>query len=546
MVMFKEMLWSLFILVVPTAHAAHSHKGSQGLSCVNDFVNNVSCSWSGTPAAPNEDCWIFGVLTSWQSVNSNRKPIEITRGCKLKLSGSSPPGCSFVFENEEFAYFAKISFNVKCNGTLVEKLTDYELHRHVKMNPPGVPNVNRTANETWISWNPGRPRSDYIDAFDFQVQLKQETQMWKDARNLSTQQQHLKIPDCQEKVHCQVRVRVKTSKTNYNSTWSNWSPTTTWVGAATSQDEGWPLQHISLLVQGVMLSIGLLVVLLILLGLSFQTKRHLKVKPVPNPSRYFPTLQSVHGGNLKKWLNPLSASELFFTAQTRDPISKVEVYESWDVPASAAPSSSSTRALLHGSSYSTADSDTSGVFDNSSSSSCFSNMGYFMSNASSSLARTGPIPAYFTYKDDCHNFQLSLCPSFTAALTYESLKREPQSPDSGFSIGQEDEEDSKDENNMALEEILNDHQSSPLLILPLHLPSRACPPSSASPPPHPPSPSFGNQELDDEPEAPACGSFAAWPVAGFMSRSSSLPVEPCKTGYLTLNELQTTFSNKSI
>lgn len=33
----------------------------QGLSCVNDFVNNVSCTWHGSPVAPGVNCSISGV-----------------------------------------------------------------------------------------------------------------------------------------------------------------------------------------------------------------------------------------------------------------------------------------------------------------------------------------------------------------------------------------------------------------------------------------------------------------------------------------------------
>lgn len=237
----------------------------------------------------------------------------------------------------------------------------------------------------------------------------------------------------------------------------------------------------------------------------------------------------------------------------------MEVCESWDVVSSISPSSSSTSALLHLQGYHSADSDTSGIVDNfsSSSSSCFYNMGYFMSPSSSSSGRTDPSPAYFTYHDDFnninngHNLHISLCPSFTTSPVYETLKREPQSPDSGFGIGKEDEEEKKHEMGMHMEgeEVYDNPQSSSLLIVPLNLPSRTCLPSSAPPPPPPPcltQKSSESQQMMNVPVPAASGSYAAWPVAGSMCRSSSMPVEPCKTGYLTLKELQTTFSNKSI
>uniref|UniRef100_A0A3B4YCV2 Interleukin-2 receptor subunit beta-like n=1 Tax=Seriola lalandi dorsalis TaxID=1841481 RepID=A0A3B4YCV2_SERLL len=511
----RQNLHVLFRVSLPRGDP--DEQSSQGLSCVNDFVNNVSCTWNSTAAAPGLDCWIHGVKKIWKVESNRRVPELIGQSCKLRQQGASPPGCSFVFENQEFDFYDVMpNISVKCNGKLLEILTDYEPCEHIKLNPPGVPNVRSTANETWISWSPGSPLSDYIVTFDFQIQIKLEKQTWKVS---GYTHRHF----IQQSVGEIKRL------------------TCGWCGEYTVRSS---LAFVYQVFSRSMSDITAL-------SCCF---RRLKKKEVPNPSKYFPTLHPVHGGNLKKWLNPLSASESFFTAQPCDHISPVELCESWDVVPSTSPSTSSTCALLHSRSYPTAGSDTSGVVDNSSSSSsCFSNLGYFMSNASSGLARTDPGPAYFTYQDDFHNLHdnlhFSLCPSFTGLRVYESLKREPQSPDSGFGIGQEDEKGKEDEKGVRVEEGSDDRQSSPLLILPLHLSSWACPPSSPPPPPHPPSLTqirSDSQEVDDEPEAATGESYAAWPVAGSMCRSSSMPVEPCKTGYLTLKELQTTFSNKSI
>ncbi|XP_078125549.1 interleukin-2 receptor subunit beta [Sander vitreus] len=541
---------SYVLLVLVSVHTAQSHKGSQGLSCVNDFVNNVSCTWDSAPVASGVDCWIFGVKTTWISkiYGRLRETVLLSRSCKLKQHINSPPGCSFVFENEEFNIFAEMPYiRVECNGALVENITNYSPYNHIKMHPPGVPNVSCTANEIRISWSQGSRPSDFFTSFDFAVQIKDSKQTWNEARTLSTQEQELRIAAWKLQGHHKVRVRVKPTEPA-NSHWSNWSPTTSWV--TTSQEHEWLLCWTSLVIWGVMLSLGLIIVMLVVCA----CRGLLKWKPVPNPSKYFHTLHSVHGGNLKKWLNP---SESFFVAQPCDRISPVELCESWDVVPSTSPSSSSTSALLHFRSYPSASSATSGVLDHSSSSSsssCFSNMGYFMSASSGTSARTDPNPAYFTYHEvfcnlpKSHNLHVSHCPSFDTSPTYESLKRELQSPDSGFGIGKEDEEAKEDKMVVEGEEVSNDHHSPPLIILPLHLPSRMCPPPSAPPPPNTPSltliPSDSQQE--DVPVVASSGSYAAWPMADAMCRSSSMPVEPCKTGYLTLKELQTTFSNKSI
>ncbi|XP_062263735.1 interleukin-2 receptor subunit beta isoform X2 [Platichthys flesus] len=552
-IVIMEVLWPLIVLF--SAGAAHSHKESptQGLSCVNDFVRNVSCTWSGSPVAPGVDCWIHGTRKVWFFENQQRGSRIIIQSCKLEAHESSPPGCMFAFENQDFNRFEFNNINLECDGKSLENLTKFEPHKHIKMNPPGVPAVNSTAKETFISWSPGSPLSSFFIAFNFQVQIKLKQQMWKEASHLSTQERQLKIPGRQPEGHYQVRVRVSPGG-EHSGHWSNWSPTTSWT---ITHEQDWQL-----IMWAVMLPVGFLVVVLVFY-LSCVHKGRLKVKPVPNPSNYFHSVHSVQGGNLKKWLNPLSASESFFMAQPGDHISPVEVCDGRDSVPPASPSSSSTIALLHIRGFPSVGSDTSKSVDDSSSSSCFSNMGYFMSSTSSSVARSDPNPIYFTYQDDFHNLHnesrlhLALCPSLTSSSAYEHLKREPQSPDSGFGIGQEDEEDKSDGTSTAAEgdEVSDDPPSSPPLILPLHPPSWLCLPSSALSPLHLPGLNqiCSDSQVEDEEEKEEeedeeeeYSNFAAWPVAGPVCRSSSMSAEPCKRGYLTIKELQTTFSNKSI
>lgn len=258
------------------------------------------------------------------------------------------------------------------------------------------------------------------------------------------------------------------------------------------------------------------------------------------------------------WLNPLAVSESFFTSLPDEHISSIVLCKSTDVllcssSSSSSFSGSSSSALRHLKGCHSAGSDTSGVADtstsSSSSSSHYSNMGYFLSSSSGCSTRTPPNPAYFAYKDDLqHLHHVRLCPSFTAAPAYEGLVSEPQSPDSGFDIQEEDEEFRVEERVANMEEAPDD-QTSPLLILPLRLPSWVSSPFSPLPKPEPPCLSQRSSADAQPEEAPVLaegGSYAAWPQAGSMCRSSSMPVETSKTGYLTLKELQTTFSNKSI
>lgn len=100
------------------------------------------------------------------------------------------------------------NISVECNGTTVDVIDRYKPVEHsqtrflllfkpvqvigqrlmvrlsvctcaVKVNPPGLPSVNRTVNYTWICWSPGSPQSVYIELLEFQVEVAQENQTWK-------------------------------------------------------------------------------------------------------------------------------------------------------------------------------------------------------------------------------------------------------------------------------------------------------------------------------------------------------------------------------
>lgn len=397
------------------------------------------------------------------------------------------------------------------------------------MHPPGTPNISSTINVTRISWDPGNPRSVLLKSFKFELQIKRIHQSWNEVPSKATIVPEMVIWQ-KQKGNFQVRIRVMPDGRN-GSHWSDWSPVTSWVaqdGEASTQKEALNTDQVSLfLFLTLAFSLGLLSVSVLVLYRCCIRKTLMKEKMVPNPYKYFCTLHSVHGGNLKKWLNPVCVSDSFFVSRLCEDISAVEVCESWDVVASSSPCS--TSALIHPFSQDNPHS--------SCSSSCFSNMGYFMSSNNSSSTRTRTSP-YFISHDNVQ-LQPSQCPTFTSLSIYDSLRREPQSPDSGFEIGSFEVHDV---------EVLDDNQSSPLL---LHLPLPAPSFKSALPPfPSDVDFTFDNQGLEEDPPMAASpavsGNLSAWPVAEPMCRASSLPVDTSKSGYLTLKELQTTFSNKSI
>ena len=200
----------------------------------------------------------------------------------------------------------------------------------------------------------------------------------------------------------------------------------------------------------------------------------------------------------------------------------------------------------------------SGESSGQSSSSCFSNIGYFLSNYPSNL-RVESCPVYFTYEEDpLHPLPW---PSLTRPDSYELLLRpgithtarpgcwkEPRSPDSGISEGSqipsEDEESVNDVGTVQF------NHPPPLFLPPLsrvaclmHHGETPAPPALSQapiPPGKPPPNPDGDSSLVHG------GSYNAWPVDCTLARCSSMTIRPCGGGYLTIKELQTTYSKKSI
>ncbi|KAM9745679.1 interleukin-2 receptor subunit beta [Menidia menidia] len=529
--------WSLSILsmlvVLLAGCSSHPHKGSPGLVCTNDFVNTVSCSWTGSWLGPAQDCWIFGEKEIW--IRRESKPI--TQSCRLEQLRDAPPGCSLVFEKKQFNGAEVMpDIRLQCNGTVVDRLKDFKPKNHIRMHPPGAPNVTSNENGTTISWNlQGNVSLYFKSKFVFEVQIKKSSQPWTEAMTFPSAKMELKFD---KKGRFTARVRVKPGERE-GCSWSSWSPTASWGTDGEERSGWWPM------VSGFAIGLCLILTVILTFYKCCKSRKLLKVRPIPNPSEYFHTLNSNHEGDLKKWLNPLSLSESSFTAQTCENISPVEVCGDWDVIPSPSPSAGSTKALLHPQNYPSSGSDTSGIVCSSSAFSTFSNVGYFISGSSGDPAYSHHVAEYFTYRDAFghlsrglgHNLSVD-CP-LVSCPDYESLKREPESPDSG--CGLFGEEEGKDyARGVDLKEKGLSDQTIPLFVFPQHLP---CP----SPPPAPahPQTSSGGQPAAVAGTA-VRGSSTAWLAASAMSRSSSMPVEPSETGYLTLKELQATFSNKSI
>ncbi|KAL4647816.1 interleukin-2 receptor subunit beta-like [Arapaima gigas] len=280
-----------------------------------------------------------------------------------------------------FGFLTSINLTVMCNGSIspIVSIPEYEAWQHIKMHPPGSPKIDSSN----ITWSHGEPVSTFI-SYSFQLQYKRSNQKWEDVKliNLENMQNFLYLPEehLEKGAEYQVRVRVRSTE-EPDTEWSDWSPTVTWRSAVGTSPTHSSLQNSNLDLKFLIGVPAVLVCLfmIFILGVHRSSWAY-KLKPVPDPSKFFEVLNSVHNGNFQKWLHPIFAPESFVTALQTEDISSVEVSNREDI---STPLKKELHSLLE---------------HNNSGSQCssFSNMGYFCSKLPSSY-EIETCNVYFSY-----------------------------------------------------------------------------------------------------------------------------------------------------
>lgn len=187
-------------------------------------------------------------------------------------------------------------------------------------------------------------------------------------------------------------------------------------------------------------------------------------------------------------------------------------------------------------------------------------MGYFYSEFQPGHLHIESCPIYFTYPPEADE---NVPEADISGTSYERLEqiqqlhfsvaglinhqREPLSPDSGYGIevseagGINEEEDVVEEE----EEWKREKEEHPFTV---HLQNLGTPipiPTPLSFLMTPPEFETPAQEWEDTAPVLTC-SYTPSPPEGSLPRSASLVIQPCDGGYMTVKEMQNTYSNKSI
>ncbi|KAG9279201.1 interleukin-2 receptor subunit beta-like [Astyanax mexicanus] len=546
----SAVMWSTWLIPVlllsGAARPGHTNHTHSGLLCVNNYKTQISCTWQHKTQHSGQDCSLRATRDTFRG--SEEKQCELKT---LSYHSDAPRGCAVVFSSPNFNFAASIALKVICNGTEAARLEKYKPGRHIKLDPPSRPSVYRGN----ISWN----RDPFsVIHFDYQLQFKPLSHSWKDIKPVDVVRTFVELKNDSvvlgEQYEARVRIKPVDSKNagQHHGQWSDWSPSANWTSDIGMKKN--TRETNNALTPGLLwIFIALTFILLILITVCIAHRccmLRAGTEHIPDPSKYFQPLLSVHEGNFQKWLGPQHSTHSFLTPQPCDcDISPVEV--------SGVVGSSSTDKMLY--LHTNLTSSSQQTSSDSQSSSGFSNMGYFYSETQPGTLNLETCSVYFTYHPEVgSNGELQSTSSYERLQSLGQETGQPSSPDSGFGMeGEEEEEEEEEEENIKEEEINEEGRNEEtsvvniqhLVSFVLSLPdrSRAIPSTTAAQVPL----SFAQlpdplpwPQAEVEEAGVGIGDSSESPEAAVV-RPSSMVVQPCSTGYLTLKEMQK-YSNKSI
>nr|XP_015215091.1 PREDICTED: interleukin-2 receptor subunit beta isoform X3 [Lepisosteus oculatus] len=536
-------LLPLLVVLAAAEVSSHVSPAVPSLTCTNDYINNISCEWRSSEAYSNTSCRVHLVR--------RRKQFQ----CDL-IASDEPTVCSCSIQvtknanTQSFTSVDECDIEVRCGDSKepAAKIKDFKPSENVRMRPPDAPII---VNST-VSWGAGERVSRLIYEYEFQIKYKRADQTWEEAesRVVVNKENSTQLNEnmLEKGALYQVKVRVRpAAKGPLKGVWSHWSPVSEWtstVGIVKPVKRAYNPGSNDKEIMDITLAVAIPAVIAVFLTICicgiWSPKWSYKCLHVPDPSKYFDPLNSVHGGNFQKWLSPTFSPESFDTLNS-EPVSPVEVFEAKD-----------TTSL-----FKKAYPSLQEHWDSSGQSSCFSNMGYFYSKHPSSY-EIESCSVYFSYQPaefdseeggsgDGGDTPIQTSSSYERLDPSSREQSDPEHPDSGCGMERGEEGDQETEDGRE-----GGEEANPSLLGP------GCPPPPfnpaflpAFPPPfrlpgshpqllaHPPFP-FPLPGFDFR----AFGSGQALDSA--LSKASSALIQPSGGGYLSVKDVQNRYCNKSI
>ncbi|XP_007578049.1 uncharacterized protein LOC103156075 [Poecilia formosa] len=292
----------LFILLHLLSTSADDCMGPphNSLTCYNDYSHNISCTWKSSHHK-NDACSIYAEL-----------PRKNCAFCKLQPFDDTRPDlkCSLIFNGTElFQSFTKLSMNLSCFPSKQSEIIFYQPACHIKVNPPPKPEVNFTM-VSWFSQVP-KPINIKYYLYNTELQWKRKGHGWSELQTKTSVCKWECTAQLDEDLLLEgktydARVRVLA---NYDfglagASWSDWSPTVSWVPRPRSGEDvvdlNWAI--LSLAVFGLLLLPGVFIAKRKNACSRIYILKKITGPPLPDPTK---------STQFQTWLDPYVTSDLY-------------------------------------------------------------------------------------------------------------------------------------------------------------------------------------------------------------------------------------------
>ncbi|KAA0713476.1 hypothetical protein E1301_Tti022999 [Triplophysa tibetana] len=353
---------------------------------------------------------------------------------------------SVVFEEKDgiITPDVNISQNVTCEN---HKNPVAQTHgRAKKFEVKVFPPVELKVDGFNVSWSYGSPVNQFMNDHEFKMQIKTDEQNWVDVEETCVTDLYVKL-DKDSLVLDQryvLRVRDKLSSQT-TAKWSDWSTEYKWTSkvgrprpqpvVGNSLELNWSSLVIWITVTGIALA------LMSILSLLFKWLQKMRSSYIPDPGKFIDGFNLDHTENFKSWLGSAFTLDHFITVDS-ELVSPMEVVKLQDARNCLLVDKQGD-ALKNG-------------WENTSKNSDFSNSTYFLSQSSKGpMDALEPCSAHCSYgpagglgspgevllnsadvardAEESNEAELE-----TSLKRLEQLRRDTQSPDSGFATGADD------------------------------------------------------------------------------------------------------------
>ncbi|XP_074127713.1 interleukin-2 receptor subunit beta isoform X1 [Sminthopsis crassicaudata] len=368
-------LFFLF-LVLPWIQGAL--KDSSQLSCFYNSRANISCTWKPESTLKVEQCHLY----------AKPKQRAQNRSCELLHVEPTLLACDLILGevNSQCLTAADVLvMTVSCltGGRRIVREEEFRPFDKIRLMALSNLSLSQQEHAYNVSWEVP-VYSHYLEGhLIFQVRYQIQGSSWEKATTLpiNQDQRWVYIEKLSPNTKYELQVRGKSKKNGSSGTWSPWSPTLIFQTKPQEFIFKW-LFHLIMGLCGIV-SIFLMLLLVPRWYPQKWLKKILKCH-IPDPSKFFSSLSTEHGGDFQKWLSSPFPIASFATSILAPEISPLEVMQKEDpnlnlllskelVPAYRSP-------------------ETSGH----SLSSCFTNQGYFFFHLPDAL-EVESCQVYFTY-----------------------------------------------------------------------------------------------------------------------------------------------------